>query len=91
MPLNAYAFFTCTYCQNSTHTTRTRARTHTHTHSEGETDRQTDRQTDRDRDRETERQRQRQRVVYQGNGTEEMISKRRKVFKEDLKQLTEVE
>ena len=70
---------------------RARAHTHTHTHSEGETDRQTDRQTDRDRDRETERQRQRQRVVYQGNGTEEMISKRRKVFKEDLKQLTEVE
>ena len=30
-------------------------------------------------------------VVYQGNETEERIFKKRKVFKEDLKELTEVE
>ena len=30
-------------------------------------------------------------VVYQGNGTEEKVFKKRKVFKEDLKALTEVE
>ena len=31
------------------------------------------------------------RVVYQGNGTEEKFVKKRKVFKEDFKELTEVE
>ena len=30
------------------------------------------------------------RVVYQGNGTEERAFKKRKVFKEDLKEVTEV-
>ena len=30
-------------------------------------------------------------VAYQGNETEEKIFKKRKVFKEDLKELTEVE
>ena len=30
-------------------------------------------------------------VAYQGNKTEEKVSKKRKVFKEDLKELTEVE
>ena len=31
------------------------------------------------------------RVLYQGNGTEEKFFEKRKVFKEDLKELTEVE
>ena len=30
-------------------------------------------------------------ATYEGNGTEEMFFKRRKIFKEDLKELTEVE
>ena len=30
-------------------------------------------------------------VVYQGNGTEQKAFQKRKVFKEDLKELTEVE
>ena len=30
-------------------------------------------------------------VAYQGNETEEKVFKKRKVFKEDLKELTEVE
>ena len=30
------------------------------------------------------------RVMYQGNGTEEKFFKKRKVFKEDLKEVTEV-
>ena len=28
--------------------------------------------------------------VYQGNGTEEKVSEKRKVFREDFKELTEV-
>ena len=35
--------------------------------------------------------RQRERVIYQDNGTEEKVFKKRTVFKEDLKELTEVE
>ena len=30
-------------------------------------------------------------MIYQGNETEEKVFKKRKVFKEDLKELTEVE
>ena len=30
-------------------------------------------------------------VAYQGNETEEKVFKKRKIFKEDLKELTEVE
>ena len=41
----------------------------------------TERQTDRDTER----------VVYQGNWAEEKVFEKRKVFNEDLKELTEVE
>ena len=59
--------------------TRTHARTRTHTHTHTHTHTQTHTHTP---------------VAYQGNEgnkTEEKVFNKRKVFKEDLKELTEVE
>ena len=65
-----------TITQTQNHT-RTHARAHTHTHTHTHTHKHTHTP-----------------VAYQGNQdteTEEKVFKKRKVFKEDLKELTEVE
>ena len=61
--------------------TRTHARTHARTHGHSLTHSNTH----------THSHTYTHTVVYQGNGTEEMIFEKRNVFKEDLKELNEAE
>ena len=70
---------THTHAPTQTHTcTDACAHTHTHTHACARTHTHTHTHTHTP-------------VAYQGNETEEKVFKKRKVFKEDLKELTEVE
>ena len=66
---------------NAYNTNSARAHTHTHTHAHAHAHTHTH----------THARTHARRVVYQGNGTEGKVFKKRKVFKEDLKELTEVE
>ena len=67
---------THTHANTESHThASTRAHAHTHTHSHTHTHTRTHTHTHTP-------------VAYQGNGTEEKVFKKRKVFKEDLKELT---
>ena len=72
---------TRTHTNTHTHThVRARAHTHTHTLTRARTHTHTHTHTHTQTP-----------VAYQGNETEEKVFKQRKVFKEDLKELTEVE